>query len=119
MEPVASAGIAAPEIIGQQRGRTGAEPDATARSPLLAVQEVGGAPKIGSRGALGQRSPKMGMQAENLIDVQCIRGNEQLVTRLPTACLQPPDVLIARDARVLAVATLAGPICRPVRRVTQ
>src|SRR6266576_3561369 len=80
--------IAATEIVGQQSSPAGAESNAPARNPLLPILEVGGASEVlGIRTAL-KRSPEISMQADDVIDVESVRGDDELVVRVPAAFLQ-------------------------------
>src|SRR5580700_2085144 len=56
----------------------------------------------------------MGVQTEDGVDIQGVRGDETLLTRIAVAFLKPSDVLVASEKRVFAVSTLAGPIGDPV-----
>src|SRR6202043_597879 len=58
-------GIAAAEIIGQQRAPARAETNATARGPLARIVEVVGASEIPGGGSVCQRSTEVGVQPED------------------------------------------------------
>ena len=85
----------------------------------MPIPEVGGAAEFLGSGATLQRSTEISMETDNFIDVESVRGDDDLVMRVPAASLQPFDVFIACHIGILAVHALAGPICRPVRRVLQ
>src|SRR5437899_4025547 len=114
----AAGGIAATEIVGQQSSPSCAETNAAARGPLFGIVEIGGAAKVVYRspggGAARERSAKVGVQAEDVVDVECIGRDDQFVTRVSTAPLEPLDILVARDVGILAVHALARPIGHPV-----
>src|SRR5260370_14433181 len=65
IEAAVACGIAAAEIICQQRAPTRAEADATAWSPFATVMEVGRAAEISSGDAARQSAAKISVQAEN------------------------------------------------------
>jgi len=119
VESAIAARIAPAEIVGQQRAPSGTDPDATARVPFSPVQEIGGASEIAGRCATEKRAAKICVQAKYLIDVQCVGCNDQFVLWFTAACLQPLDVFIASDIRVLTVDALAGPVRSPIWRVPQ
>src|ERR1035438_7630553 len=118
----AGGGITAAEIVGQKSSPTRAETNAPARGPLLAIEEIGGAAEVvyrgANRGAVGgaarQRPAKIGVQAEDVIDVECVGRDDELFMRIATALLEPLDIFIACDVGILAVDALARPIGCPV-----
>src|SRR5271169_1546099 len=116
VKPVIAAGIAAPKIVGQQRSPTGTEADATARSPFLSIVEIGRAAEIPDGSPAGESSTKISVQAEDVVDVECIGGDDKFVVRIAAAGLQPFDIFIPGYIRILAVNALARPIGGPVRR---
>jgi len=75
-----------------------------------------------------QRAPASGeadaaievfVQAENLLDIQAVRGDEALATGVAAAREQPADVLVAGEERVFGVDALAGLVSDPVGRALQ
>jgi hypothetical protein len=83
----AAFGIAAAEIVGQQSSPACAESDAPARHPLLPILEVGRATEfLGSRAAL-QRSAEISVETDDFIDVEGVRGDHELVMRVPASGL--------------------------------
>src|ERR1700678_3473424 len=113
--------ITASKIIGQQSSPTGTETNATSWSPLFGVVEICSASEfIGysvDGDSSGQRSSEICMQPEDVIDVECIRGDNQLVLRVAAMTLKPFDVFITGDVRILAVDALSGPIGGPAGRI--
>src|SRR6202023_1206414 len=114
----AAGGITAAEIVGQQSSPTCAETNAAARGPLFGIVEIGGAAKIVYRGpdggAAGERSAEIGVQAEDVINVECVGRDDEFATRVSTAPLEPLDIFVAGDVGILAVHALARPIGHPV-----
>src|ERR1700691_508594 len=115
IEATVAAGVAAAEIVGEQRAPTGAETNAAAGSPLASVIEVGGAAEIAGGGAAGQSSSEVCMQAKDLVDVERVGGDDQFAVRIAAAGLQPSDIFIAGYIRIFAVNALASPVGGPVR----
>src|SRR6202042_3308151 len=91
-----------------------AETNATAWGPLFRVEEIGGAAKVVAGDPMAERSAKISVQAENLIDVECVGGDYALFLGIATSCFQPLDIFIAAHVRILTVDALASPIGRPV-----
>jgi len=118
IEPGAAAGIAAAEIVGEERAPASAEANAAAGSPFAAIVEVGGAAKIADRNAAGQSSAKVSMQAEDVVDVEGIGSDDTFVMRIAAAGVQPCDVFISGYVWILAVDALTFPVGDPVRSAT-
>ena len=52
---------------------------------FAAIHKIGGAAKILWGDAACQRSTEIGVQSEDLIDVERVGGDDQLATRIPAA----------------------------------
>ena len=76
--------------------------------------EIGRAAKILRGGSAGQRSAEICVQAEDVINVERIGGDDQLLAWIPAAGLEPRDIFISGYIRIFAVDALAGPIGGPV-----
>src|SRR5271169_5859891 len=111
----AARGITAAEIVGQQSSPTCAEANAAASGPLFRIVEIGGAAEVICRtGASRDRPAKVCVQAEDVIDVECVGGDDELVTRVSPATLEPLNIFVAGNVGILAVDALTGPIGGPV-----
>ena len=75
--------------------------------------------KIGSRDAISEPSAKIGVQPQNLLYIKGIGGDQPLPAWIAPLRLQPLNVLVAGDIRVLAVDALAGPVRHPRGRLLQ
>src|ERR1700682_5184171 len=111
--------IATAEIVGQQRTPTCAESNTAAGNPLSSILEVQCAAEIAGRRAIRKRPTKVRVQPEYLVDVECVGGDEQLVTRIAASYSQPFDIFVTSEIGILAVDSLAGPIGGPVRGIRQ
>src|ERR1700730_4389723 len=111
--------IATPEVIREQCAPAAADPCPPPRSPLSAIQEIGRAVRVRHSCGACQGPTEISMQTEDVIDVQRVGSDDQLFEWISAARLQPLDVLVARDVRILAVHALSGPVGRPLRRVFQ
>src|SRR5260370_26701186 len=114
IEAALTGGIAAPEIVGEQRSPTGAESNATAWSPFATIMEVRRAAEISSGDAASESSAKISVQAENLVTVERVGCGHKLVMGIASTGLQPFDIFIAGYIRIFAVDALPGPIGGPV-----
>src|SRR5580658_3828711 len=119
IERAVSARIAVAKIVREQSPPARAEANAPLRNPLPLVKKIAALLKIGGRSAMPYRPGKVGMQTKNLINIQRIRGDEQLLLRIASARLQPRDVFIACDIWILAVRALARPFRHPLRSVAE
>src|SRR6185437_8579996 len=73
--------------------------------------------KICWNGAITDGPPEVGVQSQDHIHIEPVRSNKALTARIAATLLQPCDVLVAREKRVLAIYTLTGPVGNPVRCV--
>src|SRR5258708_27580439 len=119
VEPTTAFRIAATKIIGQQGAPTCADSNARAGNPLSSIQEIGCGSKIRGRRAIRKGPAKISVQGEYLIDVERVGGDDQLFKRIAAVHLQPFDIFVAREIRILAVDALARPVGGPVRRARQ
>src|SRR5215470_10120856 len=111
--------VASTEIICEQRTPAGAETNAATRNPLANIVEVGSATEVGDGGARLQSTCEVGVQAEDLIDVETIGRDEKLFFRIAALVLEPANVFVAGDVGVFAVDTLARPVGGPVRSILE
>src|SRR5581483_10396093 len=111
--------IAVAKVVGKQRAPAGAEANATVRNPAIGITEVLGGTEVLRRRSVAQGAGEIGMQAENLLHIECVGGNEPLLARVAPVPLKPRDVFVASDVGILAVDTLAGPVGNPPRCVAQ
>lgn len=111
--------VAVAEIVGEQCAPACAETDAGLGEPLLRIEKVGGAAEICGGGAVEEPAGEPGVKAENLVHVERVGGDEELLAGVAAPLLQPRDVFVPGDVRVLAVGALAGPVGDPVRRTTE
>ena len=82
------------------------------------VARVAGAEVVGEQGAPAgaetDAAVEVGVEGEDLLDVEGVGGDEALGARVAAAGLEPGDVLVAGEEGILAVAALAGPVGDPV-----
>src|ERR1700679_1557760 len=113
IEVATARGIASAEIVGEQGSPTGAKANPATGGPLLWIVEISGAAKIvfcsGGSAARSERSAKICMQAQNVVDIERIGRNDALLLGITTTRLEPLDVSISPDVRVFAVDALASP----------
>ena len=114
VEAVVAAGIAVAKIVGEVGAPAGAETDAVGGGPLAFVKKVGGAAEVGSGGAVADCAGEVGVKREDAVDVERVRGDKALLARVASVLLQPCDVFVAGNERILAVDALAGPVGDPV-----
>ena len=82
-EGVFVAGVAVAEVVGEQRAPAGGETDA-------AVEVL--------------------VEADDVVDVEAVGGDEALLARVFAALQQPGDVLVAGDEGIFGVDALTGPM---------
>src|SRR5208282_102809 len=70
VQVAAVGGIAAAKIIGQKSSPACAETNAPAWGPLLRIVEIRGGAKVIRRDAACQRPAKIGVQSQNVIDIE-------------------------------------------------
>ena len=76
IEGVAALRIAVAKIIGQQGAPACAETDAALGNPFTLIEEVACLPKIGGRSAVADGPGKIGMQSQNRVHIERVRGDE-------------------------------------------
>ncbi len=81
--------------------------------------EIVGAAEIADGGFAGESSTKIGVQAEDLVDIECVGGDDQLFMGIAAAGLEPVDIFVSGYIGILAVDALAGPVGGPVGSVLE
>lgn len=87
--------------------------------PAVVVEKITGLAKIRRGGAIARSSSKVSMQADDRVDVQRIRSDEEFLLWVALVLLKPRDVFVTGDIGVLAVGALPGPGRHPVRSITE
>src|SRR5215468_491066 len=112
-------GAAIAKIVGQKRAPAGAETDAALGSPLAGIEKIGRAAKVRRLGSVAHGPGEMRVQAQEGVHVEGVGSDEALLTRVAAALLEPGDVLVASQVRILAVGALPRPGGDPFRSVAE
>src|SRR5579864_1272694 len=100
IEASAGIGIAPAKIVRQQRSPTGAEANSLAGDPLTQVRKVVRTPEILDGHSRLQRATEIRMQAQDVVNVETVGGDEQFFPGVAASGFEPRDVFVAGNVRV-------------------